>query len=734
MKCPPSPLEENNKQLVIKMTQEYYELGFRSLSLKKRYSSLDDILNDFMIPVLSISKYYYRASGYFSSSVLPAIAKGLIHFIKNGEKMYLITGLILSEDDIEAIIKGKSTPAEIIEERLQEELNNLDWNDLIVKRRLEVLAWLVAKEKLEIKIAVPNLENEKDNRETSLFHSKFAIFEDFNGDRLHIEGSINETEYGWTRNTESFSAHRSWVKEEKEFVDSALEEFQILWNNKSEKIKTYEIPEAVKKRLVKIAPWEIKYENEIEITLEEPEEIKLWRHQEKAIENWYNNDRKGIFSMATGSGKTLTALYATKRLEEDAFIILLVPTHEIMKQWVSGIKRIFREDVPIFRCSSNYSWKDTLVDYIWANRKKAGKKFIISTISSAKSDIFIKDINDNIGNNFVLIVDEVHRLGAKESRKIMRALDPSLGRLGLSATPSRIWDDIGTSMIMNYFGGIIYEYSIKDAIKDGIIVPYEYHVEFVYLTPDELEEYKKISYHIMKEYYTLISKYGLPKDISLYQLFSRLSDERDINKINNLLIKRARIIKKSINKIDKVIEIIDKHKDKLGQCLIYCDDKEQLESVSQKLDQNNYNYVKYIGVHTKNKKDKHLQLFKDGIVQFIVSIKCLDEGVDIPAADSAILVSSSRNPREFVQRRGRVLRLAHNKEKAVIYDLLVVPYNPKYLWILNKADMEIFLREIERSLVFLDSATDSEDTLLKITNLYSSIMKIYRGGEEDYEE
>ncbi|HEC89217.1 MAG TPA: hypothetical protein ENI44_01390, partial [Thermoplasmatales archaeon] len=430
---------------------------------------------------------------------------------------------------------------------------------------------------------------------------------------------------------------------------------------------------------------------------------------------------------------TLTALYATKRLEEDAFIILLVPTHEIMKQWISGIKRIFGEDVPIFRCSSDYSWNDTLVYYIWANRKKAGKKFIISTISSAKSDIFIKCINDNLGKNFVLIVDEVHRLGAKESSKIMRTLDPSLGRLGLSATPSRIWDDIGTSMIMDYFRGIIYEYSIKDAIEDGIIVPYEYHVEFVYLTPEELEEYKKISSQIMKEYYTLISKYGLPKDISLYQLFSILSDERDINKINNLLIRRARIIKKSISKIDKVIEIINKHKDKLGQCLIYCEDKEQLESVSQKLDQNNYNYVKYIGIHTKNKKDKHLQLFKDGIVQFIVSIKCLDEGVDIPAADSAILVSSSRNPREFVQRRGRVLRLAHNKEKAVIYDLLVVPYNPKYLWILNKADIEIFLKEIERSLVFLDSAIDSEDTLLKITNLYSNIMKIYRGGEENYE-
>jgi len=700
--------------------------SFKNLDLKPRYGSMDDALNEFYIPVLSNSKNYYRVTGYFSSSVLVAIARGLSHFVKHGEKMYLITGIILSEEDIMAIIKGKITPAEILERKLMQELRSINFENLVMRKRLEVLAWLVATGRLDIKIAFPNLDEvtEKNVKEVSLFHSKFAIFEDFEGNMIQIEGSINETEAAWLKNTESFSVHRSWVEHEKIYVENALEEFKFSWNNKNPKVRTYEVPDAVKKELIKIASKKL--------FLKVSTDVDLWPHQKDAIKEWYAHNLKGIFSMATGSGKTLTALYAIKRCEKNPFVVLLVPTFELIEQWTTEIKKAFGDDCAVYKVSSkNPNWKNELGSFIWAYMNDKNKKFIISTIRSASSKVFIDVINHNLQSNYILIVDEVHRLGARKSRIIMKELNPEIGRLGLSATPKRIWDDIGTNMILDYFGGIIYEYTLKDAIRDGRIVPYEYHIEYVYLTNDELEKYKEVSAKIMREYIKLISNYKLPSDTPIYKLFSYLSDEKDLTRVDRLLLKRAKIIKKAENKINKVIEIINNNKNKLNKCLIYCEDKQQLEQLAIEMSKKGYKNVKYLGMHDKDQRMEHLKLFKEGAIQFILSIKCLDEGINIPSADSAILVSSSRNPREFVQRRGRILRIDENKDLAIIYDLLVLPYPPENLWRLNRAELQIIMRELERCMIFLENAVNSYDSLLKVSDVYSAIGRVEKDNIEE---
>ncbi|NJE08471.1 DEAD/DEAH box helicase [Thermococcus sp. M39] len=709
--------------------------NFRDLSLKKRYTSLDNTLVDFFIPVIANSKYYYRASGYFSSSVLAAAARGLVYFINNGEKMYLITGVFLSKDDVEAIKEGLKTPPEVLEEKLLEELRNANLESLIIRKRLEVLAWLVSKGKLEIKLAIPHdISSAEDYSENkAIWHSKFAIFEDFNGNKLHIEGSINETAKGWIDNAESFSVHRSWIDEEKEYIASAEEEFWATWNNENPKVRTYTIPEAVKKELIKIAPSEIKdIVDPEEVLIKYPvsgSQITPWPHQEEAIQAWYRNHRRGILSMATGSGKTLTALFAVKRLPEDTFIVLLVPSKELVIQWIREIRRVF-VNVPIIICSSqNPNWKIFLREFIWAYQKKRGKKFIIATIRSASSDTFIELINQELGGNYVLVVDEVHRLGARKSRRIMRELDPALGRLGLSATPVRIWDDVGTKMIMDYFGGIIYEYSLKDAIRDKRIVPYEYHVEIVPLTEEELYQYKEISRKIYSTYRRILAKYNLPENTSLREILDILEDKSEAMLLQNLLLKRAKIIKKAENKIQKTIEIIEKNRDKLGRCLIYCQDTEQLNILAKEMAKRGYKFLKYLGVQEKEKRVEHLRLFEEGVVKFLLSIRCLDEGIDIPASDSAIILASSTNPREFIQRRGRVLRKAPNKEKAIIYDLFVFPYDETYNYEIEPTEIEIFERELNRSLIFLESAIDSEDTLIKLLRLYRKLISL--GGMND---
>jgi len=704
--------------------------NFTDLSLKQRYTSQDDTLNDFLVPVIANSKYYYRASGYFSSSILAAAARGLVYFIRNGEKMYLITGVLLSQKDVEAINTGLTTPPEIIEQKLLKELEKTDFEDVIIKKRLEVLAWLVSQGKLEIKLAIP-VESEKIKSSPTgeaIWHSKFAIFEDFYGNKLHIEGSINETAKGWIDNAESFSVHRSWIEGERGYILSAEEEFWVTWNNTHKKVRTYTIPDAVKQKLVRIAPKEIKEIVDPEEVLRKRSSskkvIKLWPHQEEAIQAWYNNGRKGILSMATGSGKTLTALFAIKRLPEDSFVVLLVPTRELVTQWVKEIKWIFPESPMIICSGQNLNWKSTLKEFILAYQRKRNKKFIISTMRSASSDIFIETINQKLGEKYVLIVDEVHRLGAKKSRGIMKDLNPALGRLGLSATPTRIWDDVGTDMIMKYFGGIIYEYSLKDAIRDGRIVPYEYHIEIVPLTEEELYEYKDISRRIYRKYKSILAKYKLPENTPLKEILARLEDKTEVKTIQSLLLKRANIIKKAENKIQKTIEILEKEGDKLGRCLIYCQDTEQLEFLAKEMSRRGYKFLKYLGVHEKEKKANHLRLFREGVVRFLLSIRCLDEGIDIPASDSAVVLASSTSPREFIQRRGRVLRKAPNKEKAIIYDLFVFPYDETYNYDIEPTEIEIFEKELNRSLVFLESAIDSEDTLIKLLRLYRKLIPL----------
>ena len=700
--------------------------SFKDLFLKKRYTSLDNTLTDFFIPVLTFSKYYYRASGYFSSSVLVAVAKGLVHFINNGEKMRLITGIFLSQEDIEAIKRGLKTPPEILEEKILRELRNINLEDLIVRKRLEVLAWLVSKGKLEIKLAIPaNINSESCFKNRAMWHSKFAIFEDFNGEKLHIEGSINETAKGWIDNAESFSVHRSWIDVEREYITSAEEEFWTTWNNKNPKVRTYMIPEAAKRELIKIAPSEIK-------EIVDPEEIliksmssrsliKLWNHQEKAIQAWYKNNRRGIFSMATGSGKTLAALFAIKYLPEDAIIVLLVPSKELIIQWIREIKRVFVK-APIMICSSqNVDWKNYLREFILAYQRKPGKKFIIATIRSATLDLFIRIINQELNGNYVLIVDEVHRLGARKSRKIMEKLNPQLGRLGLSATPTRIWDSVGTKMIMDYFGGIIYEYTLKDAIRDKKIVPYEYYIEIIPLEKEELYEYREISRKIYNIYKRIVNKYDLPENIQLKEVLDILEETTEANVLQKLLLNRAKIIKKARNKIQKTIEVIEKNKNKLGRCLIYCQDTDQLNALAKEMGKRGYRYLKFLGNQDKRRRADHLRLFKEGVVKFLLSIKCLDEGVDIPVCDSAIILASSKNPREFIQRRGRVLRKTLNKEKAIIYDLFVSPYAEDYNYEIEPTEIEIFRREFERCLIFLESSLNSAEILVKLSKLYRKL-------------
>jgi hypothetical protein len=285
-------------------------MGFRNLNLKEAYDSIEDqIVDDFLIPILKKSKKYYRITGLFSSSALAIASKGIFSFIRNNGKMKILTSVNFHEKDLKAIKKGLKEPEEVIESIVLSELENI--SNLNVQSRIQLLSWMIAKNLLEIRIAIPNsnyLGSFGKGKNFGLFHQKVGLFFDDENNVISFSGSINETISGWLHNIEEFKVFKSWVNGEKKFLESDLNKFFRYWENKVDKIKTFTIPEAAKNKMISMAPKDLKELEELSETIKNNEKKpRLWKHQEKAL-NIFIEKKKGILEMATGTGKTYTAL------------------------------------------------------------------------------------------------------------------------------------------------------------------------------------------------------------------------------------------------------------------------------------------------------------------------------------------------------------------------------------------------------------------------------------------
>lgn len=693
-------------------------MSLRDYNWKDRYiSGTDDVLNDFYIPALERSKNYYRIAGYFKSTVLAAVAKGIASFIENGEKMCLVVGAEISKEDAEAINRGEKNPKEVIERNLAGKLGNIE--EALIKERLKALAWMVATGKLEIKVGF-NTDEEGTvlPPSESLWHEKVILFEDKEGNKIHIDGSINETIKGWTRNRESFSVHRSWKKDQEGYVASAEKEFKKTWDGSDRTSRLFSIPRAIEKQLLEYKPSTPPKLDPLNIK----KEIELWSPQKRAIENWEKNNYRGIFEMATGTGKTLASLFAAdKRFRSEDTLVILVPFKPLIDQWEEEIKTPERkfDDVEIIKCSSDFDWKGRLGDFILRNRG-CKRDIIIATMDTAITGRFQNIIKEFIDpENLLLIVDEVHNIGSPERRKFLRNINASRGRIGLSATPERLWDIEGTEAIMNYFDGKVIEYGIKEAIDPEIdgqrfLAPYEYHIHFVSLTDEERREYNQTTSRIARIY----SKLDEEEREELIQSGRSSTNE----KLQKLLIRRANILKQANRKVGKAREII-RENDNLDRCLVYCSDTNQLEVLKNKLLEDSENVCKYTSELERSQQRNALENFKSGVADVMVAIKCLDEGVDIPVCDSAVVLSSSRNPREFVQRRGRILRKSEDKDRAIIHDLVVLPYEIEKLknkeCRISEGEYKILEKELERVEIFRKSAQNSAEVLMDIQDIKS---------------
>lgn len=695
-------------------------MSFKDINLKKSYTSdIDDIVNAFYIPVLKEAIEYNRLAGFFSSSSLTICARGILGLIKNGGRMKIICSPKINEHDYQVILKSKINPHQYFEKKMLEDIESI--SDDFTRDHIFALGWMLANNKLDIKIA---LIKEKDSiiytseeiEKSGIFHIKVGVLTDTEGNIITFSGSINESAIGWTGNIEDFKVCRSWDGSQKEWLESDILKFERFWNNTSPKVMTIELPDAVKRKLIEISPSDFSKIKLDKWEKERKSQIKLFDYQNEAIANWQNNDMKGIFEMATGTGKTFTALGCldlTLKKYPKLFCVIVCPYKHLIRQWFNEIRNFgINIENLIIADSSNPKWKQELTDFLID--QKLGRKnhiIVITTHKTFASDSFIEivDKESDLEIPGFLIADEVHGIGSPYQR---RGLNKRFNlRLGLSATPRRFFDDIGTKTLLDYFGQTVYQFTLEDALKkvnpatnDFYLTQYRYFPIFTKLNGADLEEYISQSKKIALTY------------------SNRKKPEEQERVLTQLLNKRANIIKNANEKYFKLEQILKSFSSTQKWIIIYCT-PQQIDKIMRLLLQFKFVVHRFTmeeeTVPDKNlggisEREDLLKKFAEGEYQILVAMKILDEGVDVPPARIAILMASSGNPREYVQRIGRVIRRYPGKNEASIYDIIVAPSSADLPPELKELEKRIFSKQLERCEYIAKSAINSSQSLKEL--------------------
>ena len=644
---------------------------------------------------LSVSSQYRRAAGYFSSSMFIAADSAMSGFIMNGGTIKIVCSPRLMPEDVEAINDGIQSRLVVSKSIEREIFGALD--DISQTSAIKLLGLLVSRGQLEFRIAV-----KKDGR-NGIFHSKVGIFEDSAGLRSAFCGSTNETWSGWADygNSESFVAMSTLGGEESlKYVDDLDRYFNELWQGKIGNLDVRPLPDTPMEILLK----ESRGHN-LEELIEDLKKVrsrkpnknvdqsvgfngpkKLMQHQIDVLESWKQSNYVGIIDHVTGAGKTISAISAIRDwITEGKPALVIVPSTLLQKQWASEIRREIGVE-PLFAGGSLGKRSDWLLSLADATRNDTsfGSRITVSVLGTAVTDDFVKRIQ--IGDHLLVVGDEVHTLGQSQSTDLISKIEKCGARLGLSATYERFGDIEGTKRIEMAFGQPLKPtFTIRDAIESGRLVPYNYHIERCSLDHDESERFADLTKQIQQ----LMARES-SSDFSHFSTYLQM-----------LIFKRAKIIKQANAKIPLARDVLVKNFKDGDRWLVYCDDINQIEQVEDMIQNEGITILKYFDAMAGDKKET-LEYFseKGGI---LLAIKCLDEGIDIPSATHALILASSQNPREYIQRRGRVLRSSPDtgKYKAEIFDVVT----------LNEDEIPVMENELSRMWSFAQDADNSMVTI-----------------------
>ena len=662
---------------------------------------------------LKNSKEFDLQLGYFSSATISILAEGFATFISNGGKMRLVINHIVSEQDKGAIDKG--VHGGVIDCFDLENFSELRKTfDEYQQQFFECLAFLIYRNRIEIKIVKPR-------NKRGIAHTKSGQFRD--GDSItSFTGSANFTISGLFNNLEEIKIDRSDSVDTmvQKRIESQREDFNSSMLERKRNIEylsPQELVSAVKSNYsdrnieelldVETKLKKIREEREVkrrkmDIVCEEspmyaqpefPYPTGPREYQQLAFNNWKDNEQKGLFAMATGTGKTITSLNCLLEIyKRNGYYkaIILVPTVALVNHWEEECYKFrFSNVVKVY--SKNLSWRDEIERITFSEKYKTTKEpevsyIIISTYSSFSREKVFMVLNGFDKRRLLLIADECHNMGSKSMIRKMREI-PYFRRIGLSATPERQYDIYGNTQIRKFFGAeekYTFEYSMEEAIKNGVLCKYYYYPHVVQLTSIEMDEYVEIS-----------------EKISRYYNYNTDTFDSDDEVLKMLLLARKRIIHKAENKLSVFTEIIrnwHKEKGSLKYTLVYVPEGNVPDYIANSDDFDNISETDedvdaahLINLYTKavievdkrvtvrkftselRDRDEVLNDFAVGKLDVLTSMKCLDEGVDVPRSELAIFCSSTGNPRQFIQRRGRVLRMHPDKKIAGLHDLVVIP-------------------------------------------------------------
>lgn len=728
----------------------------------------------FFSECLCNSKSFDLSLGFFSSTAIRTLASGFATFLYNGGIMRLIINNILSEGDRDTILKGEKGEVEACFQftdikKIQATLSSYE------QQFFDCISWLIANKRIEI--VVIETHNNK-----GIAHTKSGVFYD-GENAVGFNGSCNFTKTALLDNIESIDAHCDWdgsvfeakilnLKKEfdlkfskqdtsvryidpsqitisiqdnfkaKDILELLDKERDIIEgeNNKLE-INTAKLRPSLKRVLEKAS---LKVNQTIELEKKKRNEPKFpypsgpRAYQNEAFENWKGNKQKGLFAMATGTGKTITSLNCLLEIyKRNGYYkaLILVPTITLVNQWEKECKKFNFNNV-IKVCSKNKDWKSEVANLNLAERlSEKGKSHsyvIISTYASfARENIFL-ELNSFPKSKLLLIADEAHNMGAGSLKYKLPQIKYAR-RIGLSATPERQFDEEGNRALLSFFGAeqeYTYNYSMKEAIEKGVLCKYYYYPHLVKLTDSEMESYLELSIKIAK-YYSF-NKKRLTKNDSI---------------LTALLLKRKQIIHKAANK-KKIFKQILQHqiseKGDLKYTLVYVPEGNQVdedadlfydrEDIIEDVESlhliDQYTaIVRDIDKHTTVKqftssssdRDQMIEDFSLGKLDVLTSMKCLDEGVDVPRSEMAVFCASTGNPRQFIQRRGRILRTHEDKHLAIIHDLVVAPEvsADSECYELEKNLLSSELRRVKNFSLLSENSSDTVVELENIMNYYN---------------
>lgn len=648
--------------------------------------------------------------------MLSYAAQGLSGLLTKHGKIRLLLGEQLSAEEYAAVRRGIELRSveNRIDEKLAVILQHVD--SLLLKKRLQLLSWLVAAERLEIRFCLTD---------RGMFHEKMGVLTDHEGSRVVFQGSANETIAALSPdfNFESIVVFPSWKKELfREYASPFINRFELIWRGHSHHVSTIKIPSRSYELLRSyhkshVAP------NVDEGTLASytfnvnrngmfpllPQglsgrEYKLREHQRVALQEWAANDYRGILAHATGSGKTISALHGAtslatfhKKSNRNFVLLVSVPYQVLADQWCE-VMQLF--GVHAHRCYRGKSyWQSALRQDIASLRLRTQPTFvgIVAVNATLQSEGF-QDILSKIDVNDLLFVgDECHH---HQSSSILQKLPGARYRLGLSATPWRSGDTEAQSRMREYYSDVVSTYSIEHALNDRVLVPYLYHQTAIELTEEEAEEYQRLSE-------------------KLAQLLAAKENgaEIDENYLGHLVRRRTRILGSAELKFKALETAILKAK-RPTHCLVYCGDGStegpgdhgslrDVEKVARILHRHGWKSSRFTAEESHTDRQRILKNFQYAYIDVIVAIRVLDEGFDMPQCQTAYMLASSRNERQFIQRRGRILRTCPGKESAVIYDYIMTPPSNE----VSEALRNMVSQELLRAIEFARFCTNREDAM-----------------------